>query len=60
MLFVLFHAEHQPQGDGPSFQGREIRQHIEAHSNVTGVIAQNVEGKAQVGGENARFVNGKF
>ena len=45
---------------GPSCQGRESGQHVGAHSQIAGVVAQNVDDTAQVGGENARFVNGKF
>ena len=53
----LFHAEYQSQDVGPSFQGRESRQHVEAHSKVSGVVSQNVKDSAQIGGKNVRFIN---
>ena len=55
-LCSLFHAEHQPQDVGPSIQGRKSQQNVEA-SKVTGVVAQNIGHKAQVGGEKSRFFN---
>ena len=55
-LSYLFHAEYQSQDVGPSFQGRESGQHVEAHSKVSGVVSQNVK-NAQIGGENTRFIN---
>ena len=56
----LFHAEYQSQDVGPSFPGRESGQHVEAHSKVAGVVAQNVKDSAQIVGENGQIVNGKF
>ena len=56
----LFLAEYQSQDVGPSFQGRESGQHVEAHSKVAGVVAQNVKDSAQIVGENGQIVNGKF